>query len=290
MFKKYIEDIIRSSYDDYTKNILEKINIINVNIINANQKMSSMHIDNLISSSDRYKDPKCISACFGQVFSQNNEDGIISEIFNRIGTNSKKFVEIGAGDGIENTTRLLLETGWSGLWLEAGRAEVASIRNVVQNSIDKGDIVLIDEKVDLENIEKLIISRINFKPDYISIDIDYNTSHIWRKLAPLQPRVFCIEYNAHYPPSVSFEVPYKNDGVWTGTTRFGASLKALETIGREYGYSLVGCDIFGVNAFFVRNDLCHDDKFLGPFTAENHYEPPRFSSVHMRGHARHPEY
>jgi len=55
----------------------------------------------------------------------------------------------------------------------------------------------------------------------------------------------------------------------------GASLGALETLGREKGYSLVGCSLAGVNAFFARDDLV-GDKFCAPFTAENYYEPPRY--------------
>ena len=38
--------------------------------------------------------------------------------------------------------------------------------------------------------------------------------------------------------------------------------------------ALVGCSIAGVNAFFVRADLCAD-RFLEPATAQEHYEPPR---------------
>jgi len=41
------------------------------------------------------------------------------------------------------------------------------------------------------------------------------------------------------------------------------------------GYSLVGCDLTGINAFFVRDDLVKD-RFPGPFTSENHYESPRY--------------
>ncbi|HMB02323.1 MAG TPA: hypothetical protein VKP69_01120, partial [Isosphaeraceae bacterium] len=52
------------------------------------------------------------------------------------------------------------------------------------------------------------------------------------------------------------------------------SLKALEELGTKKGYSLVGCNISGVNAFFIRNDLL-DDHFAAPYTAENYYEPPR---------------
>ena len=63
--------------------------------------------------------------------------------------------------------------------------------------------------------------------------------------------------------------------MWDGTQAFGASLKAYEMLGRRYGYSLVGCDLTGINAFFVRDDLI-GNHFAAPFTAENHYEPPRY--------------
>ena len=36
---------------------------------------------------------------------------------------------------------------------------------------------------------------------------------------------------------------------------FGASLTALNYLANKKGYSLVGCNIAGNNAFFVRNDL-----------------------------------
>ncbi len=38
----------------------------------------------------------------------------------------------------------------------------------------------------------------------------------------------------------------------------GASLKALERLGRTKGYCLVGCNYTGVTAFFVREDLAAD--------------------------------
>jgi hypothetical protein len=58
----------------------------------------------------------------------------------------------------------------------------------------------------------------------------------------------------------------------------------LERLGAKKGYSLVGCNYTGVTSFFVRNDLL-GDKFLSPYTSENHFEPPR--SVRMpNGHKR----
>jgi hypothetical protein len=77
--------------------------------------------------------------------------------------------------------------------------------------------------------------------------------------------------------------PYEPDQVWDGTQDQGASLKAYDLLGRKFGYSLVGCDLMGVNAFFVRDDLV-GDRFAAPFTAENHYEPPRYYLWHRLGH------
>jgi hypothetical protein len=62
--------------------------------------------------------------------------------------------------------------------------------------------------------------------------------------------------------------------VWNGTDQSGASLTAMTRLGLEKGYTLVGCDISGVNSFFVRKDLA-GDYFAEPFTAENYYHPPR---------------
>jgi hypothetical protein len=63
---------------------------------------------------------------------------------------------------------------------------------------------------------------------------------------------------------------------WDSTDYFGASLKALEILLAERGYLLVGCNLLGTNTFFVRKDLVRDPPFCAPFTAENHYEPPRY--------------
>jgi hypothetical protein len=53
-----------------------------------------------------------------KVFSQQDEDGILEEIFHRIGEKTKKFIEIGVESGIETNTTYLLYKGWSGLWIE----------------------------------------------------------------------------------------------------------------------------------------------------------------------------
>lgn len=234
----------------------------------------------------RLQDPRVVTTTHGQVYSQNNEDGIIAEIFRRIGVENQRFIEFGVGNGLQNNTRLLLELGWKGRWLEGDEASAAAIRTNFADQLASGQLEFIEAMVTRENARGLAtLPHFPDGPDFLSVDVDFLTSYVWRELSHIKPRLVCVEYNAHYPASVAYEVPYTPGQMWQGDTRFGASLKQLELIGRNLGYALVGCDLLGVNAFFVREDLASPDQFLAPFTAECHYQPPRFSLVHHRGHA-----
>ena len=94
-------------------------------------------------------------------------------------------------------------------------------------------------------------------------------------LPHVRARVFSVEYNGYFPAGVDWKVDYDPKAVWDYSSHFwGASLKALESLARPHGYQLVGCDLDGVNAFFVREDLA-GDLFPTPATAENLYEPAR---------------
>ena len=78
-------------------------------------------------------------------------------------------------------------------------------------------------------------------------------------------------------------IPYQPAMIWDYSNYFGPGLKALELLGREKGYCLVGCNYTGVTAFFVRDDLA-GNHFAEPFTAENHYESPRYYTRMPNGH------
>ena len=216
------------------------------------------------------------------VYSQNFEDAIIAEIFRRIGTRTKTFVEIGVFDGIECNTRLLLERGWRGVWIEGDATALLRARKLMSPYLQNGQLQIVQSKVTPGNVQDLINSSIAGPIDFLSVDVDYNTSHIWRAVSA-RARASCIEYNASHPPTCEWEVTYDESCVWDGTNHYGASLKTLELIGRQKRQSLVGCDIHGVNAFFVNDEEC-GDMFIQPCTAEQHFEPPRFSMIGHRGH------
>lgn len=237
-------------------------------------------------SQERYQDPRRLAPFERSVFCQYGEDGIVHEIFRRIGTTNRKFIEIGAGDGIENLTCFLHLQGWRGIWLEAAPKEVAEIRARFGASLSSGALKLIASFITMENSTKLLQDA-GAEPDFdfLSIDIDYNTFWIWKSLSEFRPRVVAVEYNASFPANFDWKAPYRQDGRWDGTLWFGASLKSYEILGREKGYRLVACDLSGLNAYFIRDDLPFSD-FFSPFDAETHYEPPRYWLKRGAGHPK----
>ena len=230
----------------------------------------------------RYRDPQRLLRFQAQVCSQNEEDGIIHEIFRRIGTTTKIFAEVGVGDGCENNTAFLLSQGWTGFWIDGESAFLGALENRddLQNDCLKYLVAFTSKENISALFEQLGVPK---EFDLLSLDIDQNTYYVWEGLRSFRPRVVVVEYNAAIPPDVDWKVCYGSDRTWNYTQNFGASLKAFESLGRQFGYSLIGCEFVGLNAFFVRDDLLAG-KFAEPFTSENHYEPPRYSITRRRSH------
>jgi hypothetical protein len=239
-------------------------------------------VDFVLDHHPRYGDPRRLLRYQSQVCSQNGEDGIIHEIFLRVGITNRIFAEVGVGTGSENNTAFLLSQGWNGFWIDGDNAFLGALEN--RGDLQNGCLKWLVSFVSRENIAGLFEQLgVPSEFDFLSLDIDQNSYYAWEGLANFRPRVVVVEYNAAVPPNIAWKVRYSPDRIWNGTQNFGASLKAFEILGRQFGYSLVGCEFTGANAFFVRDDLLAD-KFAEPFTAENHYEPPRYSMLHRRSH------
>ena len=269
-----------------SQGVLEQLEAIRVHTWLSKEHQAMYFEDQLTIERLKQFGQKIVAKHNTHLFSQTYEDATISEIFARVGATSRTFIEVGAGDGRENTTRLLLKQGWTGLWIEGERQHVDRIQQTFRDDIQNSRLKVICAFVTVENIQSLIDqAQLGREVDLISIDIDQNTSHVWRAITT-RARVACVEYNAHFPPSTDYEVPYEASRAWDGSNFFGASLKALERLGSTKEMSLVGCDLMGVNAYFVADNLL-GDKFLAPYSAEQHYCPPRYPFVRgQRGHRR----
>jgi hypothetical protein len=234
----------------------------------------------------KYDSPKRLNRFEYGTFSQFGEDGIIAEIFHRIGTTNRYFIEFGVENGEEcNTTNLLLQ-GWRGLWIDGNSDHVKNVQQTLKKRIDENQLKVINAFITADNIEQLFDQGgAESEPDLLSIDIDRNDYHVWNAISNYKPRVIVIEYNAIYRPGHSFVVPYDPKAVWDGSSHFGASLQSFYELGLKKGYKLVACTHSGVNAFFVREDLVKDH-FEEPFTPETHYEPARYFLYKKDGHYR----
>jgi len=211
-----------------------------------------------------------------KAYSQNDEDGIIQEIFNRIGVVNKNFVEIGVGNGLENNTLYLLVQEWHGLWIEGNPRYTKHIIQKFDHVLTSGALEVKNTFVHKNNINQLID---NYKSvagglDLLSLDIDGNDYHVLEAIKPLDARLVILEYNSKYRPPVKWVMEYNPNHSYVFSDYYGASLKSLETLLLTKGYKLVGCNLSGVNAFFVREDLV-EKNFLDDCSAENHYEPER---------------
>ena len=196
-----------------------------------------------------------------KIYSQNEEDGIILYILKHIGVKTKKFIEIGSESGLEcNTTNILKYFNWSGVQIEGNKdlhdkAKI-QLKKILREKIK--NVKLVNLLVTKENINKIIKKNFKKEVDLLSIDIDGNDFWVWEEINCINPRLVVIEYNSFFGSRISCTIPYNPKFIWNHKNKksyYGASLKALEKLGKKKKYTLVGVDKNGVNAFFVRNDL-----------------------------------
>ena len=93
----------------------------------------------------------------------------------------------------------------------------------------------------------------------LSIDIDGNDYWVWEAIDVVSPAIVIIEYNSRFGKDKAVTIPYNPSFVRSkahySMLYAGASLKALYDLGKAKGYSFVGSNSAGNNAFFVRSDL-----------------------------------
>jgi hypothetical protein len=256
------------------------------NRIKANTILLNDMLRHALLNNPKYLDEKRLEPYGFKVYSQNDEDGIIQEIFNRIGITSKTFVEFGVEDGSENNTAYLLMQGWKGYWIEGDSTQVAKIKKIYNRAIYNSQLTINNSFITKDNIDALISAHFTGEIDLLSIDIDGNDYHVWKNIKCINPRVVIVEYNAKFPPPCSFIMEYDENYCWDCSDKMGMSLQAAVELGESLGYQLVGTNLNGVNAFFVRNDIIHQKKnlFHLPATAEDLYNPARYYLIISNGH------
>lgn len=206
--------------------------------------------------------------------SQNEEDGILVEIFRRIGSPNKTFFEFGVGSGLQNCTIYFLLAGWSGGWVEVNRGKLDFIRKKFAFYISANFLRTTDRPVTPENVDYIAEELgVSTNLDLLSIDIDGNDYFVFQSMT-IKPRVLVIEYNGLFPPPHRITQAYDPNYVYAADSYTGCSLQSLVDLANDKGYRLVGTNLSGLNAFFVREDL-YSTELFSDADAAMLYNPPR---------------
>ena len=195
------------------------------------------------------------------IYSQFDEDGIMLYVFGVIGFTSRKFVDIGGGDGLfgNNSANLINNFGFHGLFIDynedANRMGEEYYSKKMSTFLYPPKFVI--AKVNRDNINSLIKdSGCEGEVDLLSIDIDGNDYWIWDAINVISPRVVVVETHVEFGMN-NIVVPYDADYFYPGEhpDYHGASPVAMAKMAKRKGYRLVGNNRYGFNTFYVRNDI-----------------------------------
>jgi hypothetical protein len=167
---------------------------------------------------------------------------------------------------IECKTKFIVEFG-------VENAKICNSRCLVKHS--KWDYLLMDgdnhpdafmeikqEFITSDNINSLFEKhKVPKDIGILSVDIDYNTYWVLKAIdSSYKADIIVLEYNASMPINEALSVPENKTHMWDFTNYFGASLRAFTNLLEKSNYTLLYCDITGINAFYVHNHF--KDRFV----------------------------
>ena len=199
-----------------------------------------------------------------RVTSQWGEDGIIDWLIEQLPNINPSFIEFGVENFAEANCRFLLQNrGFRGLVLDGTEANISQLRSETIHWMH--DINPITAFITAENINQLIVDNgFSGELGILSVDLDGNDYWILKAIDCVNPSILIAEFNGVFGDQQAFTVPY--DPTFERFSKhhsgqyFGASLQAMISLASERGFSFVGTNSNGVNAFFIREDLA--DKVL----------------------------
>src|SRR4051794_14086342 len=149
-----------------------------------------------------------------RAFSQNGEDGVLLEIFNRIGVTNRFFVEFGIQNGTEGNCVLLADVlGWAGVFIEADPDLFVQLRSKYAGYA----VRTVHDFVTADRVNEIFHrAGVPEQPDVMSIDIDGNDIYVWDALTDFRPRVVVIEYNSGIGEPGPLAQPHDAARPWAG--------------------------------------------------------------------------
>jgi len=194
---------------------------------------------------------------YSQYFQQDLIDYVFENI--ELDDNSKFCVEFGYSEDqiseYANTTGLIKNKSWDYFFLDA----------VFENH----DINLYKEFLTTENIIEIFRKyKVPKNLGYISIDVDSTDLWLFKELLThYKPQLYSVEYNPQFPIDSAITTSNNPKLKFNNDCAYGASLKALNMVAMENGYSLLWV-VPTLDTFFIRNDLIDDGSDFISFPIE----------------------
>jgi hypothetical protein len=194
-----------------------------------------------------------------RVSSQWSEDGIIEWLVSKLPMLKQSFVEFGVERYTEaNTPFLLQHRNWRGLIADISAEAIDTVKS--SDLMWRHDLTAVHLQITRQNINSLFTEH-GFAGEIgiLSVDIDGNDYWIWDAITVANPGIVICEYNGIFGDVHPLTVPADDNFFRTdkhySNLYWGTSIGAIRHLGESRGYTLVGSNTEGCNAFFVRNDL-----------------------------------
>src|SRR5262249_19189120 len=147
---------------------------------------------------------------------------------------------------------------WRGLIADNSEEAISAIKQT--DLMWRYDLTVAQRFIDPANINGLFTEHgFTGELGLLSVDIDGQDYWVWRAIDVVAPQIVICEYNAVFGDLHAISVPpnpsFYRTAAHSSNLYWGASIKALEQLARSKGYTLVGSNLEGCNAFFVRDDL-----------------------------------
>ncbi len=214
-------------------------------------------LSHFLSLRKDYSNISLLSDVDYKVFSQNGEDGILDYLLYQLGIQKPKFLEIGVGDYTECNTRFIFERySACGTIIDC----IDNLEQKVKKNLElwKGNLKIINEKVNSKNVHDLIINTKNFSDlDVFSLDIDGIDYWILSELPENFSKIAVLEYNPIFGDELEVTVPYLDNfnrsHYHYSNLCFGMSLRAAINLMHKKNFYFIGTNLFKNNAFFISN-------------------------------------
>jgi hypothetical protein len=247
------------------RKIIRKVsNLISTLMPITKHETELLAIGSMLSKQQCSMNSKNINDYEFKIFSQFGDDGIIQYLIKNIAIENDIFIEFGVENYLESNTRfLMMNNNWSGFVMDSSEEAMNSLKK--QDWYWRYNLTHKVAFIDKNNVNELLANTSFSNIGLLHIDLDGNDYHILSEidLLKLNPAILIMEYNSVFGIERAITVPYREDFSRTRahyTNLFwGASLAALNYAASSKGYSLIGCNIAGNNAYFIRNNILNEN-------------------------------